>query len=126
MDQERRKGAGRVGGEARVKWCLYMSPVKRQTWAFSGLGAGATIFWGGLCSVPASKNRFLEVSNLKKPHKNRLFFETITISWPPPLMHINGGVNGDALTEAVLLRRPPPLICINRGGPIKATTSINN
>ena len=68
MGRERR-GAGRVGGEARVKCCLYMSLVERRRWAFCGLRARPLfseadfimcpppklIYGGGQLKITASK-----------------------------------------------------------------------
>ena len=55
MGRERRRGAGRVGGEARVKCCLYMSPVERWRWAFSGLGAEPLFLEVGFIVCPPPK-----------------------------------------------------------------------
>jgi len=55
MGRERRRGPWRVGGEARVKCCLYMSPVERQRWAFSGLEAGPLFLEAGFIVCPPPK-----------------------------------------------------------------------
>ena len=66
--------------------------------------------------MPASKNRFMEASTLRRT---------------PPLIRINGGgpytvlASENSFMETDTLRRSPPLIWTNGGGLFNVPTSIN-